>query len=107
MAFWGADTDQLKTLSTKLQQGSAEIEKQKSALNSALQSTNWSGPDADKFRADWESNHATQLAKIAQALDEAGRQPGGPDARVRPSWRLTRAPLGQRLTGRVRRRSRD
>ena len=74
MAFWGADTDQLKTLSAKLQQGSAEIEKQKSALTSALQSTNWTGPDADKFRSDWESQHAAQLAKIAQALDEAGKQ---------------------------------
>lgn len=74
MAFWGADTDQLKTLSTKLQQGSAEIEKQRSALSSALQATDWKGPDADKFRADWESNHAAQLAKIAQALDEAGKQ---------------------------------
>ncbi|KRE68516.1 hypothetical protein ASG92_01195 [Arthrobacter sp. Soil736] len=74
MAFWGADTDQLKTLSTKLQQGSAEIEKQKSALTSALQSTDWKGPDADKFRSDWESQHAAQLTKIAQALDEAGRQ---------------------------------
>ena len=72
MAFWGADTDQLKTLSTKLQQGSAEIEKQKSALNSALQSTNWSGPDADKFRGEWDSQHASNLKKVADALREAG-----------------------------------
>lgn len=74
MAFWGADTDHLKTLSTKLQQGSAEIEKQKSALSSALLSTDWKGPDADRFRSDWESQHAANLAKIAQALDEASRQ---------------------------------
>ena len=65
MAFWGADTDQLKTLSTKLQQGSAEIEKQKSALASALQSTDWKGPDADKFRSDWESNHAAQIGRAS------------------------------------------
>ncbi|WP_104139347.1 WXG100 family type VII secretion target [Arthrobacter sp. ZGTC131] len=74
MAFWGADTDQLKTLSTKLQQGSAEIEKQKSALSSALIGTEWKGPDADRFRSDWESQHAANLAKIAQALEEASRQ---------------------------------
>ena len=74
MAFWGADTEQLKALSTKLQQGSAEIERQRSALSSALIGTEWKGPDADRFRSDWESQHAAQLAKIAQALDEASRQ---------------------------------
>lgn len=74
MAIWGADIAQLKALGTKLQSGSSEIEKQKSALTKALESTDWKGPDADKFRSEWHSTHAAQLAKIAQALEEAGRQ---------------------------------
>ncbi|GAA1270750.1 hypothetical protein [Arthrobacter pascens] len=73
MAMWGADIAQLKDLGTKLQAGSAEIEKQKNMLARALQSTDWKGPDADKFRSEWEGQHANALAKVAQALEEAGK----------------------------------
>ncbi|MEO3934920.1 MULTISPECIES: hypothetical protein [Micrococcaceae] len=74
MAIWGADIAQLKTLGTKLQQGSSEIDKQKAALTKALESTDWKGPDADKFRSEWNGTHAAQLAKVSQALQEAGKQ---------------------------------
>ncbi|CAH0300690.1 hypothetical protein SRABI83_04512 [Arthrobacter sp. Bi83] len=74
MAIWGADIAQLKNLGTKLQAGSAEIEKQKSLLTKVLQGTDWKGPDADKFRSEWSGQHAAALAKVAQALEEAGKQ---------------------------------
>ncbi|MDQ1056265.1 hypothetical protein QFZ23_000166 [Arthrobacter globiformis] len=74
MAFWGADTQQLKNLGNKLQAGSNEIEKQKSLLTKVLEGTDWKGPDADKFRSEWNGQHAAALAKVAQALDEAGKQ---------------------------------
>ena len=74
MAIWGADIAQLKNLGTKLQAGSSEIEKQKSMLTKILQGTDWKGPDADKFRSEWNGQHATALAKVAQALEEAGKQ---------------------------------
>ncbi|QCP00435.1 hypothetical protein FCN77_25415 [Arthrobacter sp. 24S4-2] len=74
MAIWGADIAQLKALGTKLQAGSSEIEKQKSQLTKALDGTDWKGPDADKFRSEWSGSHVTALAKVAQALQEAGKQ---------------------------------
>jgi hypothetical protein len=74
MAIWGADIAQLKDLGTKLQAGSAEIEKQKNILGRVLQNTDWKGPDADKFRSEWNGQHANALAKVAQALEEAGKQ---------------------------------
>ncbi|MBT2522260.1 hypothetical protein [Arthrobacter sp. ISL-28] len=74
MAIWGADIAQLKNLGTKLQAGSSEIEKQKSMLTKILQGTDWKGPDADKFRSEWNGQHAAALAKVAQALEEAGKQ---------------------------------
>ena len=74
MAIWGADIAQLKNLGTKLQAGSTEIEKQKSLLTKVLEGTDWKGPDADKFRSEWHGQHAAALAKVAQALDEAGKQ---------------------------------
>ena len=57
MAIWGADIAQLKTLGTKLQAGSSEIDKQKSLLTKVLEGTDWKGPDADKFRSEWNGQH--------------------------------------------------
>ncbi|CAN7272425.1 hypothetical protein ASF98_18420 [Arthrobacter sp. Leaf337] len=74
MAIWGADIVQLKALGTKLQAGSSEIEKTKSQLTKALNGTDWKGPDAEKFRSEWSGSHVTALAKVAQALEEAGKQ---------------------------------
>jgi hypothetical protein len=76
MAIWGADVQQLRDLGNKLQQGASEIETQKSNLNKVLHSTDWKGPDADKFRSEWDGNHMTQLSKVAEALKEAGQKAG-------------------------------
>lgn len=71
MAMWGADVQQLGQLGSKLQEGASQIETQKSNLTSLLNSTNWKGPDADKFREEWSGTHTTQLTKVAEALKEA------------------------------------
>ena len=44
MAIWGADVAQLKTLGTKLQAGSSEIDKQKSLLTKVLERHRLEGP---------------------------------------------------------------
>ncbi|NUS35997.1 MAG: hypothetical protein HOQ04_05985 [Pseudarthrobacter sp.] len=74
MAIWGADVEQLRQLGSKLQQGAAEIETQKSTLTKVLSGTDWKGPDADKFRQDWSGTHTTMLTKVAEALKNAGDQ---------------------------------
>ncbi|HET7781072.1 MULTISPECIES: WXG100 family type VII secretion target [Micrococcaceae] len=71
MAMWGADVQQLRQLGSKLQEGASQIETQKSNLTSLLNSTDWKGPDADKFREEWSGTHTTQLTKVAEALKEA------------------------------------
>ncbi|WP_406635197.1 WXG100 family type VII secretion target [Pseudarthrobacter quantipunctorum] len=74
MAIWGADVQQLRQLGSKLQAGATEIDNQKSNLNSLLNSTDWKGPDADKFRDEWSGTHTTMLTKVADALREAGNK---------------------------------
>ncbi|MCE3244429.1 MAG: hypothetical protein K0S72_552 [Arthrobacter sp.] len=74
MAIWGADIAQLKDLSAKLQAGARELENQKNMLGRALQNTDWKGPDADQFRNEWNTNHSNALTRVAQALEEAGKQ---------------------------------
>ncbi|MEE2523614.1 hypothetical protein V1639_13345 [Pseudarthrobacter sp. J75] len=74
MAIWGADVAQLKTLGTKLKAGANDIEKQKTLLTKLLAGTDWKGPDADRFRNEWNGQHVSSLAKVAQALEEAGQK---------------------------------
>ena len=72
VAIWGADVDQLRQLGNKLKAGAENIEQQRSQLKGALDGTDWKGPDADKFRSEWDSQHASNLKKVADALREAG-----------------------------------
>lgn len=74
MAIWGADVQQLRDLGGKLQAGASEIETQKGNLDKLLKQTDWKGPDAERFRGEWDSNHMTQLSKVADALKEAGQK---------------------------------
>ena len=75
MAIWGADVEQLRTLGTKLQAGSSEIEQQRSNLTSLLDSTVWEGPDAEKFRSEWNGQHVSRPGtRSSQALQDAGQK---------------------------------
>ena len=72
MAVWGADVDQLKTLGTKLTTGADAIEAQKNELTSRLDTVQWTGPDAQKFRDEWSGTHMVSLNKVVEALRTAG-----------------------------------
>jgi hypothetical protein len=72
--MWGADVNQLKTLGSKLQAGSQEIDNQRSMLTKVLEGTQWMGPDADKFRNDWNGEHVAALTRVSQALQQASQQ---------------------------------
>ncbi|MGX1163251.1 type VII secretion system (Wss) protein ESAT-6 [Arthrobacter sp. SLBN-100] len=74
MAIWGADVDQLRQLGSKLQAGATEIESQRNSLTNALTSTDWKGPDADRFRDQWTGEHTSMLNKVAEALRDAGQK---------------------------------
>ncbi|CCQ48392.1 putative uncharacterized protein [Pseudarthrobacter siccitolerans] len=74
MAIWGADVDQLRQLGSKLQEGATLIESQRSSLTSALNSTDWKGPDADKFREQWTGEHTSMLNKVSEALRDASQK---------------------------------
>jgi hypothetical protein len=74
MAIWGADVEQLRTLGNKLDHGATEIESQRNKLSTALDSTDWRGPDADKFKDQWRGEHTSLLNKVADALREAGQK---------------------------------
>lgn len=72
MAVWGLDVQQVRQLSSQLNQKAGEIESVLSTLTSALANTQWEGPDAVSFRNEWSGQHTGALRQVANALRDAG-----------------------------------
>lgn len=71
MAVWGLDVQQVRQLSTQLNQKAADIDSILSTLTNALNSTQWEGPDANQFRNEWSGQHTSSLRHVAEALRDA------------------------------------
>ncbi len=69
--MWGLDVQQVRQLSSQLNQKAGEIESALSTLTSALGNTQWVGPDATNFRNDWSGQHTSALRQVIQALRDA------------------------------------
>lgn len=74
MAVWGLDVEQVRQLSTQLNQKAGDIDSILSTLTNALSSTQWEGPDATQFRNDWSGQYTSSLRQVAQALRDAGQK---------------------------------
>ncbi|MDR2380521.1 MAG: hypothetical protein LBE08_05000 [Bifidobacteriaceae bacterium] len=68
MAVWGLDVQQVRELATLLGQKADEIDQIRAVLTTKLNATQWTGPDSEKFRADWSGQHTSSLNQVAQAL---------------------------------------
>lgn len=73
MALFGADIEQVNQLSSQLNQKASEIQNVISQLSSAISSVDWRGPDADRFRSDWQGQHVAQLKQVVSALQAASQ----------------------------------
>lgn len=69
--IWGLDVQQVRQLSSQLNQKAGEIESSLSQLTSSLANTDWNGPDATSFRGDWSGQHTSALRQVIQALRDA------------------------------------
>jgi len=74
MAVWGLDVQQVRQLASQLNGKAEEIQSILTTLTSQLNSTQWVGPDAEQFRADWSGTHTASLRNVINALNEAGRK---------------------------------
>jgi uncharacterized protein YukE len=74
MAVWGLDVEQVRTLSSKLNQEASAIQQILSSLTSQLSGTQWTGPDSEHFRSDWSGQHTAALNKVIAALQEASQK---------------------------------
>lgn len=73
MAFFGQDIEQVRQLGTQLDSKASDIETAISQLTSAVQSVQWEGPDAKRFKSDWTSTHVPKLRQVIQALRDASQ----------------------------------
>lgn len=74
MAVWGLDVEQVRQLSTQLNQKAGDIDSILSTLTSTLNSTQWEGPDATQFRNDWSGQYTSSLRQVSQALRDAAQK---------------------------------
>lgn len=70
--FWGANVEELKGLGVELTNRSGDIKNILAQLNGKLNSTSWMGPDAERFRNAWTSQHVPALNKVISELNQAG-----------------------------------
>ncbi len=71
MAVWGLDVQQVRQLSSQLNSKAQEIQGILTSLTSALNGTQWEGPDATRFRSEWTGAHTASLKSVIQALQDA------------------------------------
>lgn len=73
MAMVGADVEQLNQLSAQLNNKANDIQNVISQLTSAINSVEWKGNDANRFRSDWQGHHVGQLKQVVSALQTASQ----------------------------------
>lgn len=72
MAVQGADAGQLRATATQLDKGASALESSAKTLHSLIgTTTQWRGPDADRFRSQWSSSSARIIATAVDALRQA------------------------------------
>ena len=76
MAQMGADPEQLDQLKAKFVSEAGKLDDVIRTIGSKVQEVWWKGPDADRFRGQWDSNYARQLRQIASDLKDAGQKVG-------------------------------
>jgi len=73
VALYGQDIEQVRQLATQLNAKASDIESVISQLTSAVNSVQWMGPDAERFKADWQGQHVPQLKQVVSALQNASQ----------------------------------
>jgi uncharacterized protein YukE len=66
----GGDPEQMASLQAAFTREQANVESLISAINGSLGSTWWIGPQADRFKSEWEGSFLPNLNNLATALGQ-------------------------------------
>lgn len=72
--FTGMDIEAVRSLAQQMNSSAEEIRNLASRLSSALEGTQWVGPDREKFVGDWQGQYMTSLNQVAQGLVDAAQR---------------------------------
>lgn len=73
MSIYGADLEQLRHLGGTFRSEAVHVAELRRRISTTLHDTAWTGPAAERFRAEWESNFAAALTRLDGALQENAR----------------------------------
>lgn len=73
MTFYGANTQQLTEYGTSLDNGAVRVEELIDSLQSVVHATEWIGPDADRFREEFQNMREALARAVCDALRERAR----------------------------------
>ena len=74
MAQLGADVEALDQLARRFNEEAQKIQQAISTISSQIDTTWWQGPDAERFRNNWQSSFRGQLQRIGESLGQAAQQ---------------------------------
>lgn len=73
MVYFGQDVEQVQQLASQLNTRADDIRQLVTQLSATVQAVDWQGPDAERFRSDWNQQHRVALAAVASALHAASQ----------------------------------
>ena len=76
MAQIGASIEEMHELQAALSREAHTVAQLASAVSNQVTSTSWSGPAADRFRAQWDGEFRPVLTQLQQALDVCSQEIG-------------------------------
>lgn len=74
MPMYGADIAQLRALAAQFERAADQLDTDRSLVGSLVRSSPWQGPDASRFRYDWDSAHAGRVAGAAASLRQGAQR---------------------------------
>src|SRR5699024_11919462 len=74
------NVEEVRRMSAQLRDAAEEITRIEQELTSGLADVDWTGPDADRFRGQWQSEMVPALQQIMNSVSELGNRPSATPA---------------------------
>ncbi|MDN5599128.1 MAG: WXG100 family type VII secretion target [Brachybacterium sp.] len=71
-ATQGMNVEEVKRMSAQLREAAEEITRIEQELTNGLAEVVWTGPDAERFRGQWQSEMVPALQQIKNSVNELG-----------------------------------
>lgn len=74
MAVKGMNTEEVRRMASQLRDAAEEITRIEQDLTSGLEGVDWTGPDAERFRGEWQGEMVPALQQVMNAVNDLSDQ---------------------------------